>query len=137
MYLLPSQDQEEQPGLHARYERQLAETMSLNPWQPIPEEEEEAVELKGMDGIEPEIGLIAWCEQLIELVSCYNLGIANSQWVAEKESRDARIQELYEQIEPLWNRLQVPQDVIDLFIESNRGSGLSTIQAVSLQRNPI
>lgn len=95
------------------------------------------MELKGMDGIEPEIGLIAWCEQLIELVSCYNLGIANSQWVAEKESRDARIQELYEQIEPLWNRLQVPQDVIDLFIESNRGSGLSTIQAVSLQRNPI
>lgn len=51
--------------------------------------------------------------------------------MVEKDDRDARIQELYEQIEPLWTRLEVPKEDIDSFIESNRGSGHSTIQAVS------
>ena len=51
--------------------------------------------------------------------------------MVEKDDRDARIQELYEQIEPLWTRLEVPKEEIDAFMESNRGSGLRNIQAVS------
>lgn len=57
----------------------------------------------------------------------------DDQWIAEKDRRDDEIQQLYEKIEPLWTRLEVPKDVIDLFIESNRGSGESTIRAVSCE----
>lgn len=53
------------------------------------------------------------------------------QWIDEKEYRDCRIQDLYEKINPLWSRLQIPQEQINGFIESNLGSGESTIVAVS------
>lgn len=54
------------------------------------------------------------------------------QWANEKLSREARIQELYDQIEPLWTRMGEEQDYIDVFIDSNRGSGEATIRAVGL-----
>jgi len=69
VYLLPSRDLEETPGAHARYEKILAQILALNPWKGANEEDEGDVELQGMDDIEPEIGLINWCEQLLELVS--------------------------------------------------------------------
>ncbi|TXT15770.1 hypothetical protein VHUM_00273 [Vanrija humicola] len=113
-HLLPPREDEETPGAHERYERALDRIMSLNA---VPSGEEDGVEIQGMDGIEPEIGLTNWADTLLEI------------WIAEKDRRDDEIQQLYEKIEPLWTRLDVPKDVIDLFIESNRGSGESTIRA--------
>lgn len=76
-----------------------------------------------MDGIEPEIGLMKWVAWIAEL------------WGEEKEIRDAQCQELYEQIEPLWERLKVDPDEIQKFIDENRGSGENTYLAVSMRRN--
>ena len=55
----------------------------------------------------------------------------DGKWSAEKGVREQRIQGLYNQVETLWHRLEMDQDAIDLFVESNRGSGDATIQAVS------
>ncbi|KAL7424666.1 Microtubule bundling protein [Cryptotrichosporon argae] len=113
--LLPSTDTEETPGAYSRYLELLQHVINSNV---VPSgDEEEAGEIRGMDGVEPEIGLMRWAEEVLEL------------WISEKNARDERIQALYEKIEPLWSRLEVAQDVIDLFIESNRGSGEATIQA--------
>lgn len=49
----------------------------------------------------------------------------------EKEARDAQIQDLFERIEPLWDRLKIPREYIDDFTEKNVGSGLASIHAVS------
>lgn len=111
---------EETPGAYERYTSLLASILDVNDaWQG--EDDAEAPDIKGMEGVEPDIGLLNWAEQLLEL------------WTNEKESRDARVQELYEEVEPLWQRLKIPQADIDDFIEKNRGSGESTIVAVSLQ----
>lgn len=117
--LLPPSTMEETPGAFGRYTNLLSSIMAVNEaWQG--EDDEEAPEIQGMEGVEPEVGLMNWAEQLLEL------------WANEKDARDGHIQELYEKIEPLWQRLEVPQEEIDVFIESNRGSGESTIHAVSL-----
>lgn len=69
LYLLPSTQMEETPKAHAAYQRQLAEIISLNPWKSGDEEEPEGIELQGLDGIEPEFGLINWCQEVLNLVS--------------------------------------------------------------------
>lgn len=116
--LLPPAAMEETPGAFERYTTLLTSIMAVNEaWQG--EDDEEAPEIQGLEGVEPEVGLMNWAEQLLEL------------WANEKDARDGHIQELYEKIEPLWQRLEVPQEEIDVFIESNRGSGESTIHAVS------
>jgi len=43
----------------------------------------------------------------------------------------AQIQALYDQLEPLWARLEVDQDQQDLFMEMNHGCGDTVIRAVS------
>ena len=50
-------------------------------------------------------------------------------WLAEKSRREARIQTLFDEIEPIWLRLQVSQEEIQTFIEEHCGLALSTIQA--------
>ncbi|KAK4690059.1 Ase1/PRC1/MAP65 family protein, partial [Tremellales sp. Uapishka_1] len=121
-HLLPSRTTEEKPGIHVLYEKILAKFFSANPTLggTLPEEdgeEEEVVEVNGLDGVEPEVGLIDWAEDVEEL------------WSNEKADREARIQHLYDQLEPLWLRLEVSQDVMDLFVESNRGTGDGVINA--------
>ena len=44
----------------------------------------------------------------------------------------AQIQALYDQLEPLWARLEVDQDQQDLFMEMNHGCGEAVIRAVCL-----
>ena len=43
---------------------------------------------------------------------------------------ELRIQELFNQIEPQWNRMAVDQEFMDAFFDINRGSGESAILAV-------
>lgn len=43
-----------------------------------------------------------------------------------------QIQALYDQIEPLWQRLEIEQDQTDLFMEMNHGCGEAVIKAVSV-----
>ena len=90
--------------------------------------------MKGLDGVEPEVGLTTWAEAMSNLVSnatlvrCYT----DDQWNGELDSRMAQIQALYDQLEPLWARLEVDQDQQDLFMEMNHGCGEAVIRAVCL-----
>lgn len=77
-------------------------------------------DLEGFKNTEPEIPLIEWVEETMEL------------WTAEKEEHEARIQELYNLVEPLWTKLGIEQETMDCFVEMNRGSGEATIKAVRL-----
>lgn len=65
-HLRPSTEEEETPGAHARYEVLLGNVMSLNE---APRSEDEGQEIQGMDDVEPEIGLMNWSDEMLELVS--------------------------------------------------------------------
>lgn len=68
--LRPAKSEEEVPGAHLRYEALLEQVVQLNPVRVGEEEEEsEGEEIKGMEKIEPEAGLIAWADSLLQLVS--------------------------------------------------------------------
>ena len=98
-------------------------------------EEEEATWSRGLEGVEPERGLMSWLEELVALVSLliYLHELAKvRQWTAERDARIARIQEIYDKLEPMWLRLEVEQETMDLFIEMNRGCGQGVITAVSV-----
>jgi len=56
--------------------------------------------------------------------------IADQQWNTHKVACEARIQELFNQIEPQWIRMSVDQEFMDAFFDINRGSGESAIIAV-------
>lgn len=121
-HLLLPISMEETPGAFERYTQLLSTILAVNePWDG--EDDADAPDIQGMDGVEPEIGLLLWAEQLLHL------------WITEKDNRDSEIQELYEKIEPLWQRLEIPQEEIDLFVDNNQGSGESTIRAVSMMLN--
>lgn len=55
----------------------------------------------------------------------------DDQWEGEQQRREARIQTLYDQIEPLWGRLQLDQDQMELFMQMNLGCSEAAIKAVS------
>ncbi|WVQ93488.1 hypothetical protein IAU59_000562 [Kwoniella sp. CBS 9459] len=116
--LLPSHEEEEIPGAYASFEKLLHKIVASNPLPPGDcEDWPEVDDLEGLTGVEPEIGLIEWADECTEL------------WNARKEEHEARIQELYNLVEPLWSRLEVDQETMDLFVEMNRGSGEATIAA--------
>ncbi|WWC87953.1 uncharacterized protein L201_002853 [Kwoniella dendrophila CBS 6074] len=116
--LLPSHEEEETPGAYSNYEKIMNRVIGLNPLPPGDcEEWGEIEDLKGMENVEPEIGLIEWSDELIDL------------WNSRKEQHESKIQELYNLVEPLWSRLEIDQDTMDLFVDMNRGSGESVIKA--------
>ncbi|WWC96882.1 hypothetical protein V866_003757 [Kwoniella sp. B9012] len=116
--LLPSHEEEETPGAYTTYEKILHGVIGSNPLPPGEcEEWGEIEDLQGMENVEPEIGLIEWSDELTEL------------WNTRKEEHEARIQELYNLVEPLWTRLDVDQATMDLFVDMNRGSGEAVIKA--------
>ncbi|EIW69021.1 hypothetical protein TREMEDRAFT_62739 [Tremella mesenterica DSM 1558] len=104
------------------YQKLIASVLAQNP---LPEDEEdddeEGMVVIGMEIVEPEQGLLEWTESLNEL------------WTEEKDRRQNRIQELYNQVEPLWIRLEMEQDAMDLFIEMNRGCGEAVIEAYEVE----
>ncbi|CDZ96248.1 Microtubule-associated protein essential for anaphase spindle elongation [Phaffia rhodozyma] len=80
---------------------------------------------EGMEGVEPEKGMLAWVEQSIIQVQ------------AGKEWNEFEIQRLYDQLETLWVKLNISRDFIDTFIEENRGSSARCLEgyALELERN--
>ncbi|WVQ78807.1 hypothetical protein IAT38_000898 [Cryptococcus sp. DSM 104549] len=116
--LLPPYSEEETPGSYASYERLLSRLIASNPLPPGDSEDwPEVDDLEGMEGVEPQVPLVEWAEEVTEL------------WNVVKEEHEARIQELYNLVEPLWTRLEVEQETTDLFVDMNRGSGEATIKA--------
>ncbi|ORY29830.1 microtubule associated protein-domain-containing protein [Naematelia encephala] len=119
IHLLPSKSTEEQPGAHSGYEKLLSRFFTANAG--LEYDDDEGAELAGMDGVEPEVGLVAWAEEVSEL------------WVRERDARQARIQLVFNQLEPLWARLEVDQDQIDLFVQMNMGCSEASIKAYEVE----
>jgi hypothetical protein len=67
IHLLPSRVTEETPGAHASYEKLLSRVISERPVGAEEDEEAEA-ELVALEGVEPEVGLISWTEEILGLV---------------------------------------------------------------------
>lgn len=70
IHLLPSRNNEERPGVYAGYEKALSRYITANP--PSSTETEEGASLKGLEGVEPEVALLAWAEDMSSLVSTQN-----------------------------------------------------------------
>lgn len=67
VHLLPSRTNEVRPGSYAGYEKSLSRFISANT--PVSAEAEEGSTVKGLDGVEPEVGLTTWTEEMSNLVS--------------------------------------------------------------------
>lgn len=60
---------------------------------------------------------------------------AKRGWLeAEKSRREARIQELYDELSELWMRFDVPEEEMEAFVMDHRGSTMSVLEAVSAQK---
>ncbi|ORX35209.1 microtubule associated protein-domain-containing protein [Kockovaella imperatae] len=100
------------------YRDTLSEYIRINaPAMNAGNEDEDEDWTKGLEGIEPDRSLIQWLEEMVAM------------WTAERDARISRIQELYDRLEPMWSRLEIDQETQDLFIEMNRGCGMTVISA--------
>jgi hypothetical protein len=157
--LLPDRHNEETPGAYQAYEktlghfianfkeenveREIVEKEPKNNEGGAEEEEEDddeadkgrVLDLKGLEDLQPEVGLINWINELSDLVRHFRrilYEVADEKWNKLKEAYEIRIQEIFNQIEPHWTRMGVDANTQELFFEMNRGSGEPTIAAVCL-----
>ncbi len=52
-------------------------------------------------------------------------------------SRQQRIQSIYDELEVIWKRLNIPEIETDEFVEQNRGTTNAVIQAVHICISPM
>lgn len=74
-----------------------------------------------LDTLEPTESMMTFCRTL------------HSSWLSEKAKREQRIQTLFDQIEPIWIRLQVTPEETQAFIEEHCGLSTSTLEAYELE----
>lgn len=67
IHLLPSRANEERPGAHAAYEKILSRYISVNAASLADDTVENTC--KGLEDVEPEVGLSVWAEEINSLVS--------------------------------------------------------------------
>ncbi|KAL7412489.1 microtubule associated protein-domain-containing protein [Mrakia frigida] len=83
----------------------------------LPEEvDPRDLEEGGLEGVEPGEGLLGWVEGVTEKIR------------ALKSHREQQIQQIYDDLEPLWCRLNVDPEHINEFVEANRGSSEATVK---------
>ncbi|KAG1841441.1 microtubule associated protein-domain-containing protein [Suillus subalutaceus] len=68
-------------------------------------------------GIEPTQGILAWADRL------------HAELNELKRRREVHIQAMYDQLEALWRRMGVGEEAMDGFVEANRGTTPSVVQA--------
>jgi hypothetical protein len=76
--MLPNKANEETPGAYQTYEKIFARFMST-----YKEDSEGEVEEKGLDDLQPEVGLINWINELSNLVSRHGRILSNTDRVVE------------------------------------------------------
>jgi protein regulator of cytokinesis 1 len=80
------------------------------------DEADEELAGRGLEGVEPTPGLLAWAEATRGTLEDL------------QRRREAHIQAMYDQLEGLWRRLGVPDDAMDGFVDAHRGSTEDTIR---------
>jgi hypothetical protein len=78
--------------------------------------------LGGLTEVEPTSRLLSWVEETTEKLR------------ELKRSREGRIQAIYDQLEPLWCRLDIRAEDIEEFVGMHQGSGEACVAAVSRVR---
>ncbi|KAG8704395.1 hypothetical protein FRC08_002252 [Ceratobasidium sp. 394] len=73
--------------------------------------------MRAVEGVVPKVSIIAWATELVSALE------------AEQTSREQRIQELYNQLAPLWTRLGVPPEEVEEFIDKHQGCSESSVLA--------
>ncbi|KAG9126321.1 hypothetical protein FRC07_003920 [Ceratobasidium sp. 392] len=73
--------------------------------------------LRAVEGVVPKVSIISWATELVSALE------------AEQTSREQRIQELYNQLAPLWTRLGVPPEEVEEFIDKNQGCSENSVLA--------
>ncbi|KAH8823156.1 microtubule associated protein-domain-containing protein [Flagelloscypha sp. PMI_526] len=77
----------------------------------------EADHLRFLASVEPTVDFLEWADTLLSSLN------------TEKERREARIQTLYDQLEPIWVRLGITSEDIDAFVEHHRGTSNTALDA--------
>ncbi|CAE6472496.1 unnamed protein product [Rhizoctonia solani] len=70
-----------------------------------------------VERLDPKPEILTWASELVKALE------------GEQSHREQRIQDLYNQLAPLWTRLGVPEDEVEAFIESNQGCSEKSVLA--------
>ncbi|KAG8702308.1 hypothetical protein FRC09_004809 [Ceratobasidium sp. 395] len=73
--------------------------------------------MRAVEGVVPKVSIISWATELVSALE------------AEQTSREQRIQDLYNQLAPLWTRLGVSPEEVEEFIDANQGCSESSVLA--------
>ncbi|CAE6385895.1 unnamed protein product [Rhizoctonia solani] len=73
--------------------------------------------MRAVERLDPKPEIVAWSSELVKALE------------GEQSHREQRIQDLYNQLAPLWTRLEVPEDEVEAFIERNQGCSESSVLA--------
>lgn len=71
----------------------------------------------GLEGVDPTPSLLSWAERTRDKLETM------------KNAREARIQDMYDQLEGLWQRLGVPVGDMDAFMDAHQGSTEAVVAA--------
>ncbi|KAG8730219.1 hypothetical protein FRC11_007237 [Ceratobasidium sp. 423] len=73
--------------------------------------------MRAVERLDPRPEILSWSSELVKALE------------GEQSHREERIQDLYNQLAPLWTRLGVPEEEVEVFIESNQGCSEKSVLA--------
>ncbi|CAE7185344.1 unnamed protein product [Rhizoctonia solani] len=73
--------------------------------------------MRAVERLDPRPEIISWATELVKALE------------GEQSHREQRIQDLYNQLAPLWTRLDIPEDQVEAFIEQNQGCSEKSVMA--------
>ncbi|CAE6433798.1 unnamed protein product [Rhizoctonia solani] len=73
--------------------------------------------MRAVERLDPKLEILTWSSELVKALE------------GEQSHREQRIQDLYNQLAPLWTRLGVPEEEVEAFIESNQGCSEKSVLA--------
>ncbi|KAG8744287.1 hypothetical protein FRC10_010450 [Ceratobasidium sp. 414] len=73
--------------------------------------------MRAVEGVVPKVSIIAWATELVSALE------------AEQSSREQRIQEMYNQLAPLWTRLGISPEEVEEFIDKYQGCSENSVLA--------
>ncbi|KAF8754796.1 Microtubule associated protein (MAP65/ASE1 family) [Rhizoctonia solani] len=74
--------------------------------------------MRAVERLDPKPEIVAWSSELVKALE------------GEQSHREQRIQDLYNQLAPLWTRLEVPEEEVEAFIERNQGCSESVLAVI-------
>ncbi|KAJ1305438.1 hypothetical protein OPQ81_000448 [Rhizoctonia solani] len=73
--------------------------------------------MRAVERLDPKPEILSWSSELVKALE------------GEQSHREERIQDLYNQLAPLWTRLGIPEEEVEAFIEQNQGCSEKSVMA--------